>query len=139
MGDRVGRNDGHRVRDDAGLEPLDLSHLAGLLRDAHILVDHADAAQAGERDGEARLGHRIHGGRNQGNVEPNAACEGCGQYGIARKRFRVAGFQENIVEREAFGDLVGTHGRGLWNAAHQVNDFEPGPPVGDLGEDGGLV
>src|SRR5207302_7125724 len=56
----VGR-DGDRVADDSALELLHPPDLARLRLDAHALVDHADAAFLGDRDGEARLGDRVHG------------------------------------------------------------------------------
>src|SRR5436190_581330 len=64
----VGRN-GHRVAQHTRLEALYLRDLGRLLPDAKVLVDDADAAFLRHGDGKARLGDRIHGGRDQRNVE----------------------------------------------------------------------
>ena len=55
-----GRLGAHRDRvvDDAALETLDAGDLAGLLVDRHVLVDDADAAFLGDRDGEPVLRSR---------------------------------------------------------------------------------
>ena len=61
--------DGHRVRDHPVFGTLDLAHLAGLGGNAHVFVNHADSAFTGQGDGHGGFGHRIHGGRYNGNVQ----------------------------------------------------------------------
>ena len=55
-----------------------LLNLPRLIPWRHVLVDDADTAFLRERDREARLGHRVHGGRNDGDIER----EGAGQLGL---------------------------------------------------------
>ena len=67
-----------RVGDDAVFAPLDLVHLAGLHGDRHVLVDDADAALLGERDGQFALGDRVHRRREDRNVERILRVSECG-------------------------------------------------------------
>ena len=64
----VGEN-GDGIDHHAALVALDLAHFLGLFLGLQIAVDDADAARLGHGDGEARLGHRVHGGRDDGHVE----------------------------------------------------------------------
>ena len=59
------RRDSDRILDHARFESLDRCNLRGLHFDIHILVDDADAALLGKRNRQARLGHGIHGSRQQ--------------------------------------------------------------------------
>ena len=51
----------HRVGDHAALRALHAVHLRALLGDGEVLVDHSEAALAGQRDGQLGLGDRVHG------------------------------------------------------------------------------
>ena len=62
-----------RVDHHAGLELLDLLDLARLLLDAEILVQDADPAMLRHGDRHRRLGHRVHGGRDQRDAELDLA------------------------------------------------------------------
>jgi hypothetical protein len=66
------RIDGDRVDDHAGLGLLHLRDLENLLVDGHVLVDDAEAALARHADGRGRLGHRVHGRRQDGNGQGDA-------------------------------------------------------------------
>src|SRR5258708_14702470 len=63
----VGR-DGDRVDDHAGFGALDAVHFLELAVDREIAVDDADATLAGNADGEARFGDRVHGGGGERDV-----------------------------------------------------------------------
>ena len=65
VADRLVRRQRDRVDDDAVLAALDLVHLAGLLGDGQVLVDDADAALLGQRDGQVALGDRVHRARRR--------------------------------------------------------------------------
>ena len=54
----------HRVDDHARLAALDLVDLGHLVVDGEVAVDDADAAGAGQRDGERGLGDGVHGRRD---------------------------------------------------------------------------
>ena len=97
----VGR-DRDRVLDDAAFEFLHPADFARLRLDGHALVDDADAAFLGDGDGEARLGDRVHGGRQQRHIEPDPARDAGGEIDLAWQNFRVGRNQEDIVEGESF-------------------------------------
>ncbi len=73
--------DGHLWRyrdgltDHAAFEFLHLGHFGGLRLDGHVLVEDAHAAFLRHGDGQARLGDRVHGGREDGQSQPDAARE----------------------------------------------------------------
>ncbi len=98
---RIG-GDGDRVLDDAALELLHAADLAGLRLDGHALVNDADAAFLRDGDGEAGFGDRVHGGREQGEVEPNAAGDARRQVDFPGQYFRVGRDEEDVVEGEGF-------------------------------------
>ena len=65
--------DGDGVDHHAGFELLDLRHLGGLRLGIEIAVDHADAACLRHGDGKLRLGDRVHGRRQDGDMHANGA------------------------------------------------------------------
>ena len=65
--------DGDRVHHHAGFELLHLRHLGGLRFGVEVAVDHADAAGLRHGDGEPRLGHRIHGGGQDRDMQADRA------------------------------------------------------------------
>ena len=93
--------DAERVHDHAGLELLDLLDLARLLRDGEILVQDADAAMLRHGDRHRRLGHRVHGGGDQGNAELDLAGQAGAHVDLRRQDLGIAGLQEHIVERQS--------------------------------------
>src|SRR4029077_20351914 len=83
-------------------ELLHAPDLAGLRLDGHALVDDADAAFLGDGDRQARLSDGVHGGREQGHVQPDAARDVGGEIDLAWQNFRVSRNQEDVVEGESF-------------------------------------
>ena len=67
--------DRDRVVDDAALEALHARDFARLRLDGHVLVQDADAAFLRDRNREAVLGDRVHGGGDDRQVQPDAARE----------------------------------------------------------------
>ena len=61
--------DCHRVVNHAVLGTLHSVHLPGLLGNAHVLVDYAEATLTGYGYGQRALGHRIHRRRYQRHVQ----------------------------------------------------------------------
>ena len=61
-------------------------------------MDHADAAMAGHRDGEPRLGDGVHGCAHQGNSERDAACESRRCVDRVGQHVGRVGHQQNVVE-----------------------------------------
>jgi hypothetical protein len=105
VGQRLVRVDGDRVDDDAGLELLDRPHLVGLASDLQVLVDHAHAPGLRHDDGEGALCHRVHGGRDQGNAEPDLAGEAGLDVGLGRQHGGPRRDKKNVVEGEAFAQI----------------------------------
>jgi len=101
--------DGDRVMDHAALELLDPVHLARLGLDAHILVDDAEPAFLRDRDREARLGDRVHGGGQDRQIEADRAGELRAEIGVARQEIGVRRNQQHVIEGECF--LENAHGR----------------------------
>ena len=92
-----------RVVDHTVFGTLHLPHVSRLLGNRHILVNYADTAFAGQGDSQRRLGHRIHGGRYDRDVELDVSGK-TGHYAdLTRQHFGVCGHQKHIVERKSFG------------------------------------
>ena len=92
----------------AAFEALDLGHLGGLRLRRQVLVDDADAAFLRQRDGQARLGHRVHGGGKQRQVERNRARQAGGEADVAGQDRGMGGNEQDVVERQRF--LQNAHG-----------------------------
>ena len=65
--------DGERLADHAALKLLDAPHFLGLTVGSEIFVDNAEPALLRQADSGARLGHRVHGGRQQRDIQAKAA------------------------------------------------------------------
>ena len=101
-----------RVDDHAGLGPFDAVDLLGLSGDRQILVDHAQPALLGHRDGEARLRDGIHRGGNDRNVQRDVVRELRPQVHVARVDARVRREEQHVVECQGERNL-GPGGRSL--------------------------
>jgi CBS domain-containing protein len=101
---RHGGRDGDGLLHHAALEALHLRDLGGLRLGRHVLVDDADAALLRERDGEARFGHRVHGGREERDVELDRPGEAGGEADFAGEDGRVGGNEQDVVESERLLD-----------------------------------
>src|SRR6185503_14332687 len=108
--------DGDRILDDAALEALDLRHLGGLRLGRHVLVHDADAALLRDRDREPRLGHRVHRGGDDRDVEGYAAGEAGLETDFTREDGGVGGDQQDIVE----GQGLLRHSHVFWPFAKRV-------------------
>ena len=75
--------DRQRVNHHPGLELLDLADLRRLLRDGQVLVDDAEPAVLRHGDRHRRLGHRVHGGGEQGDAELDLARQPRAHIGLA--------------------------------------------------------
>jgi hypothetical protein len=94
------RLDGDGVAHHRRLVLLDLVDLGRLLLDGEVLVDEAESPAGRHGDGHARLGDRVHGRRDDGDVdgdvagEPRRGLDRLGQdVGLGRE-------QQDVVERE---------------------------------------
>lgn len=101
--DDLGRGGhGDRVADDGRFVLLDLADFRGLLLDAHVLVDDADAAFLGHGDGQAGFGHGIHRGGYQRDVQFDAAGQASFQTHVLGQDFGITGDQKDVVESQGF-------------------------------------
>ena len=109
VGDGALGLDGDGIDDHAALGALDLVDFAGLLLDAEVAVDDAEATLLGHGDGEAGFGDGVHGGGHewdgQGDFPGQLGLRTC----LGWDDVRVCGDQQHVVERERFGDLSGDH------------------------------
>src|SRR3546814_17563718 len=76
-----------------------------LLLDGEVLVDDADAAGLGQRDGEAALGDRVHGRRHQGNAQLYRAGQPRAGIGLAGKDRGFRRLEKDVVERTSLTEL----------------------------------
>ena len=88
------------VQDHARFRALDLVHLARLALGVHIAMDDAHASHPRQGYGEARLGDRVHGRREKGDVEPNVAGHRTAQVDMGRQGVAHGWHDEDIVEGE---------------------------------------
>jgi hypothetical protein len=92
----------------------------------HVLVHDADSAFLRERDGEPCLGHRVHGGREHGDVQLDRAGEAGGEADFAGQDGRVGWNEENVVECECF--LYDAHPQTLRRKTKLYRSSNPGQP-----------
>src|SRR3990172_2505459 len=97
----IGRH-GDRVADDAGFELLDAAYFVRLAHRRDVLVDNAETPFLGQADGGARLRHRVHGGRQQRDIEADGARQGGFQVHVLGQDVRMRREQQDIVKGEAF-------------------------------------
>src|SRR6266481_4302060 len=112
--------DGDGVDDHAAFGALDAVDFFALAVDGHVFVHDADAALASDGDGQARFGDGVHGGGSERNVQGQLAGEAGARVGVGGENRGLARKQQNVVEREAFGDGTVNHcvlDLGLWAAA----------------------
>ena len=103
VGERRVGEDGDRIDDHAAFEALDLAHLLGLIGGLEVAVDDADAAGLRHGDGEPRLGDRVHRRGDDRQVQRDRAGETGRDADGARHDRRVAGPEQDVVERQPLG------------------------------------
>ena len=96
------RRDDHRVTQHAAFITLHAGHFGGLLLRGEIFVDDPDATFLGDGDGQTRLGHGVHGGRHQRQIQGNATGKSGRKRRVLGQDVRVGGHQQHIVEGERF-------------------------------------
>ena len=98
-----------RVDDHAALTSLDAIDRFGLQIDRHIAVDEPKSALARQRDGKPRLGHGVHGGADEGNVERDVAGQAGAGVSFGGQDGAVGWDQEDVVKGERFRNRKGEH------------------------------
>mmetsp|Transcript_26318 Transcript_26318/g.62507 ORF Transcript_26318/g.62507 Transcript_26318/m.62507 type:complete len:641 (-) Transcript_26318:108-2030(-) len=98
------RADRQRLADDAALVALDPGHLARLGFRRQVLVHDADAALLRNGDREAGLGHGVHRGGHQRQVQGDVARQTGRKAGVTWQHLGERWHQQNIVEGERFAE-----------------------------------
>ena len=98
----VGRQ-GDRVGDHAGFGALDLVDLAGLGFGRQVAVDDANPALARQGNRQAGLGDRVHGRREEGDVQPDVARQAGAHVGLRRQDFGITRDDQQIVKGQRLG------------------------------------
>ena len=110
LADRPLRGDRDRVDDHPALGALDLVDLERLHARREVLVDDADAALLREGDRQARLGHRVHRRRDDGDADADPAREDRRGADLARQHARAGRDQQDVVEGQRVRDHFSRHG-----------------------------
>ena len=106
------RMDRDGVHHHAGFVALDEAHLLGLGVGLQIAVNDADAAVLRHGDGHLGLGHRVHGGGDDGQGEADRLGELRRDIDVAGQNLGAPGPQQDVIEREAFDELIDNAGHG---------------------------
>jgi len=104
LGEELAGRDGNRFLDQTVNVILDAADLGKLLALRHVVMDEAEAAVGRHGNGHARFGHRVHVGRNDGDVKAQIFRELGVELRVARKNFRKKRRQCDVVEGQ--GELV---------------------------------
>ena len=96
------RLDGDGVDDHAAFTALHAVHFFGLPLDGHVAMDDSDAALLRQRDREVRLGDRIHGRADDGDVHRDVPGEAGARVGFGRQHVAARRLEKYIVEGETF-------------------------------------
>src|SRR5256886_5136941 len=115
-----------RVHDHPRFAALDAVDLRGLAVDRHVLVDHADPAQARHADRHLRLGDGIHGGGDNRDVQRNGASEAAGDGDVAGMHRRVTGHEQDVVKGEGDVGSEGSHLGSYWGGFVSSTWFSAG-------------
>ncbi len=109
LAERDIRGDGDRVDDHAAFRTFHAVDFLALPVDGHVLVHDADAALAGDGDGQARFRNRVHGRGRQGDVQRQLAGEARARVRVGGEHRGFAGEEQDVVKRESFGDGTVDH------------------------------
>ena len=105
IGQRRIRRDRDRIDHHAAFIPLDLANRVALFQHGHVAMKHADPAQLRHDDRHVGLGHRVHCGGKDRNVEGYAAAQSRADVRLAGKHVRFRRLQEHVVESKAEPDV----------------------------------
>ena len=98
------RRDSDGINDHAAFRAFYAVHFLGLAVNGHVAMDEADAALAGDGDGQARVRDCVHGRGDDRNVERNFAREAGARVRLRWQYRRFARQQQHVVESQRFGD-----------------------------------
>jgi hypothetical protein len=130
---RLRRANRDRVDDDAALGALDAIDFVSLILDGKILVNDAHSTLASHGDGGTRLGHGVHRGADDRDVQLDGSREPRTHIGFRRQDLAVRGHEHDVVERQALAKISVKHGRVYLG----FRDLQSRPPRGSAGARGG--
>ena len=110
-----------RIRNDAVLGSLDFLNFERLSLWRNIFVDDADAALLGQCDGQRRLGHRVHGRRDQRNIQADAPGELRPRISGLRRDLAVPRNQQDVVKSDSVLDNLVLHLRDVTEPGRAVH------------------
>ena len=93
-----------RICNNAVFGALDQIDLLGLMLNAHVLMDDANAALSRDRDRHAVLGDGIHSRAHYGHVEPDLIGEPCPKLNIGRQNVTLGGDKKHVIKRKPLTD-----------------------------------
>ena len=100
VGDEIARPKRHGLDDHPRLGALHLVDLRDLIGDREVAVHDPETALARQCDREARLGHGVHRGRDDRDVQRDRRCQPCNRRDVVREDVRLGRKEEDVVERE---------------------------------------
>ena len=103
------RRDGDGVHDHAAFRTLHAVHFLSLAVHGHVAVNHADAALAGDGDGETRFGDRVHGRGGQRHVQRDFSREAGPGIHFSRQDRGFARQEQHVVKRQPLENLTVNH------------------------------
>ena len=103
------RRHGDRIDDHAAFRALHFVHFVGLLLRRQVAMDDPDAALLGQRNRHVRFRDRVHGGADDGNVQPDIARELGLSVGQGGNDVGARGQQQHVVEGERLRDRKMNH------------------------------
>ena len=109
------------ISDDAVLSSLDFLNFERLPLRRNIFVDDADAALLGQCNGERRFGHRVHGRRNQRDIQADAPGELRPRISGLRRDLAVPRNQQDVVKSDSVLDNLVLHLRDVTEPARAVH------------------
>ena len=118
--------DGHRIDNHAALTALDAVHFLGLAIDRHVAVNDADAALLRQGNGQVRLGHGIHRGAENRNIESDFSCQAGSRIGFGRQHIAERRLKNQIIEGESLRDARSDHGDKFITPSQKVKVKKPG-------------
>ena len=112
VGERGIRTDRHRIDHHSRFELLDLVDLFGLLDRRQIPMNDTDAARLRHGNGKPSFGNRVHGCRNDWNVQFDVARNQRANICLTRHNLRMTGLQQHVIEGESLRPGCGFNDRG---------------------------
>src|ERR1035437_1671510 len=117
----VGGRHGYRIDDHAAFRTLHLVDFVGLLLDGQVAVNNPQPTLLRQRDRHVRLGHGVHGGAHDRNVQADVAGELRLGAGLRWNYVGASGQQKDVIESKSLRNGKMNH-RFLGNSPSGMGD-----------------